>query len=160
MWACATVAPSEIEMELPVPKTGAAQQSVPLSSPTRTPIVAVSLVIARITCNDFDATVFTLALDSIMKNATFSDPTCSDASSDWALASDDVSVPLVMAAAAGMAVHEVSAMERSFVCEYGMVPKKRAPPLVTPKRQPPCTLRTYNVVVSGQFSSLRGRETA
>jgi len=38
---------------------------------------------------------------------------CSDAPSDWVLASVEVSVPLVMAAAAGMTVHEVSAMERA-----------------------------------------------
>ena len=80
-------------------------------SPTRTPVVAVSLGIAGIACEDFNATVFTLALDSIMENATFSDPTCSAASSGWVLASVGVSVPLVIAAAStGMSVHQVSAL--------------------------------------------------
>jgi hypothetical protein len=111
VWACATVASSKVP-EVPVPKTAQPTQ-VPLSSPTRTPIVAVSLGIARITCNDFDATVFALALDSTTKIATFSDPTCSDAPYDAVLASFEVSVPLVMADAAGMTVHEVSAMERA-----------------------------------------------
>ena len=41
--------------------------------------VAVTLGIAGITCVDFDATVYDLAVDSIIKNATFSDATCADA---------------------------------------------------------------------------------
>ena len=65
---------------------------------------------AGITCDDFNATVFDLALDTIIKNATFSGATCADASSDWVLVSNEVTVPLVIAATYGMSVHEVSAL--------------------------------------------------
>jgi len=88
---------------------------VPTPNPTRTPVVAVSLGIAGITCDDFNTTVFDLALDTILKNATFSDATCEDASSDSVLVSNEVTVPLVIAATYGISVHEVSLSERGCV---------------------------------------------
>jgi len=88
---------------------------VPTPSPTRTPIVAVSLGIAGITCDDFNATVFDLALDSIIQNSTFSDATCAAASSDSVLVSNEVTLPLVIAATSGVSVHEVN-MSKGALC--------------------------------------------
>ena len=105
--------PTPVPSSLPTPvPTTAEPTPVPTPSPTRTPIVAVSLSIAGITCDDFNATVYDLAVEMVVKNATFSDSTCADVSSDSVLVSNEVTVPLVIAAASGISVHEVSATER------------------------------------------------
>ena len=67
---------------------------------------------AGITCDDFNATVFNLALDSIISNSTFSDATCADTSNSVSV-SLEVTVPLVIAAAYGVSVHKVCASERA-----------------------------------------------
>ena len=85
----------------------------PTPNPTRTPIVAVTLGIAGITCDEFNGTVLDLAFDSIVKNATFSDATCADVTSSSVVVSNEVTVPLVIAAKYGSSVHEVSALERA-----------------------------------------------
>ena len=73
-----------------------------LGSATATPLDKMTTAI--------NATVFELAVDSIIDNATFSDDaTCSGASFDWVLASIDMSVPLVITAAYGHSMQEVSA---------------------------------------------------
>jgi len=75
----------------------------------------VSLGIAGITCDDFivnNATVYYLAVNLIVKNATFSDATCADVSSDSVLVTNELTMPLVIAATFGISVHEVSAPKR------------------------------------------------
>ena len=71
------------------------------------PVVAVALGIAGITCDDFNATVFDLALGMIVQNATFSDAVCADATSSSVMLSNEVTVPLVIAAKYGISVYEV-----------------------------------------------------
>ena len=57
--------------------------------------------------------MYYLAVDLIVKNATFSDATCADVSSDSVLVTNEVTMPLVIAATFGISVHEVSAPERA-----------------------------------------------
>ena len=90
-------------------------EPTPTPSPTRTPVVVMSLGIAGITCDDFivkNATVYYLAVNLIVKNATFSDATCADVSSDSVLVTNELTMPLVIAATFGISVHEVSAPKR------------------------------------------------
>ena len=108
--------PTVVPLPAPVPSaatallpTTAHPTPLPTPSPTRTPVVAVSLGIAGITCEDFNATVFNLAIDSIVQNSTFSDATCADVSTDVVVVSNEVTVPLVIAATSGISVHEASA---------------------------------------------------
>ena len=60
-----------------------------------------------ITCDDFNATVIDLALGMIVQNATFSDAVCADATSSSVVLSNEVTVPLVIAAKYGTTVYEV-----------------------------------------------------
>jgi len=79
---------------------------LPTPSPTRTPIVALALSISGITCDDFNGTVFDLALDPIVTNATFTDPIREDATSDSVSIANEATVPLIIAASWGKSVHE------------------------------------------------------
>ena len=47
-------------------------------------------------CDDFNATVFRLALDSVIPNATFSDEVCTDAATSAISVVNEVTVPLVV----------------------------------------------------------------
>ena len=51
---------------------------MPTPNPTRAPIVAVSLGMSGINCNQFDQGVYDLAMDAIVANATFSDAECAN----------------------------------------------------------------------------------
>ena len=92
---------------------------IPTPSPTRTPIVAVSLSISGITCVDFNGTVLALALASVIVNSSFSNPACTDVMSSSVSITNEVSVPLIIAARRGMSsVHEfVSDMLNASVVE-------------------------------------------
>jgi hypothetical protein len=78
---------------------------VPTPNPTRAPVVAVSLAISGITCDEFNGTVFDMALASVVANASFSDPICEDATSSSVSVANEVSVPLAVAARWGKSVH-------------------------------------------------------
>ena len=69
---------------------------MPTPSPTRTPILSVSFVMSGLQCTDFNATVFRLALASVMPSATFSDEACTDATMSSISVTSEVSVPLVV----------------------------------------------------------------
>ena len=56
----------------------------------------MSLVITGLQCDDFNATVFRLALDSVIPNATFSDEVCTDAATSAISVMNEVTVPLVV----------------------------------------------------------------
>ena len=73
----------------------------PTPAPTRTPITAVSVGVSGIACADFNATVFELALDSLVSNATFSDAACDDVGAGAVAVDNEVTVPLATAARAG-----------------------------------------------------------
>ena len=79
----------------------------------------VSLGIAGITCYEFNAEVYDLALDSIVQNATFSDAVCADATSSSVVLSNEVTLPLVIAASYGISAHEVGehALRVAAVCD-------------------------------------------
>ena len=47
-------------------------------------------------CDDFNATIFRLALDSVIPNGTFSDEVCTDATSSAISVMNEVAVPLVV----------------------------------------------------------------
>ena len=107
-----TAAPTRTSTSMPSPQPSTVfPTAAPTPSPTRTPIVAVSLGVEGITCYDFNATVFDLAIDSIVKNATFSDSACKGMPNNSVLVSNEVTLPLAIAATYGMSVHEVSASE-------------------------------------------------
>ena len=87
--------------------TTAVPTPLPTPNPTRQPIIAVSLSISGITCDSFDAVIYDLALDSVIANATFSDPACTDVTSDAVSVSNELSLPLAIAAKWGKSsVHE------------------------------------------------------
>ena len=65
--------------------------------------------------------VFDLAFALIAKNATFSDAMCADATSDSVAVSNEVTVPLVIAAAYVISVHECA--DARAACYCGVVPK-------------------------------------
>ena len=76
---------------------------VPTPSPSRTPVVSVSLVMSGLQCTDFNATVYRLALGSVVPNATFSDATCDDVTSSSISVMNEMTVPLVVVSANGAA---------------------------------------------------------
>ena len=123
--AVPTAIPTAVPTAVP---TTAFPTPIPTPSPSRTPIVAVSMTILGINCNDFNATVFDNALDSIITNATFSDPVCTDVTSSSVSVSNEVTVPLVIAAAFGVSVHEVSVGTYLSVlrCDSGAAQKELA----------------------------------
>jgi len=47
-------------------------------------------------CDAFNATVYRLALDSVVENATFSDEVCTDVTADAISVMNEVTVPLVL----------------------------------------------------------------
>merc|ERR1719502_1324348 len=65
-------APTQTPTIMPAPTP------VPTPAPTRQPIVNVLVLMDGITCGEFNATIFDTALDYIVDNATFTDPTCCD----------------------------------------------------------------------------------
>ena len=90
----------------PVPTTPVPTPA-PTPSPTRTPVVSVSLVMSGLQCADFNATVFRLALGSVMPSATVSDEACTDATTSSISVMSEVSVPLAVVFANGVVnVHE------------------------------------------------------
>ena len=79
--------------------------AMPIPAPTatrpprrRTPIVAVSVGMAGLTCTEFDddsgATVIVTVLDDIISGSAFSDPTCTDDTDDSILVALEVSAPI------------------------------------------------------------------
>jgi hypothetical protein len=66
------------------------------------------LGISGIGCDDFNATVYDLAMDSIVQNSTFSDAGCEqpDESTSFVVISNEVSLPLAIAVRVGSSVHE------------------------------------------------------
>jgi len=66
------------------------------------------LGISGIGCDDFNATVYDLAMDSIVQNSTFSDAGCEqpDESTSFVIISNEVSLPLAIAVRVGSSVHE------------------------------------------------------
>ena len=107
-------APTQVPTLMPTP----APTPMPTPAPTRTPIVLTSVALSGITCDDFNATVFQLAMDtSIGGNTTFSDSACADVSArrldaralqtSTVSVSTEVTVPLAQATAQGAgSVHE------------------------------------------------------
>ena len=81
---------------------------VPTPSPTRTPVVSVSLVMAGITCagDSFNATVYKLALTSVIADGAFSRPECAEATADSVSVTNEVTVPLMTVNALGLTAHE------------------------------------------------------
>ena len=70
----------------------------PTPPPTRTPLVAVSLGMSGLSCEDFNATVFRLALDSVVSSASFFDEVCTDTTNDAISVTNLVEVPLAIVA--------------------------------------------------------------
>ena len=101
-----TVAPTAIPTNTPATSSPTSTAPIPTPRPTRTPVVAVSLSISGITCDEFNGTVFDTALASIVKNASFSNPICEDSTSSSVSVANEVSVPLIIATRWGKTVHE------------------------------------------------------
>ena len=81
--------PTSAPTSLPSVPPSPAPTPAPTPSPTRTPIVAATLGLSGIACNDFDADVYDNAMGSVVANATFSAAVCSD------YAGDDAGVTVV-----------------------------------------------------------------
>ena len=74
---------------------------MPTPNPTRTPIVVVTLGMSGITCDDFNQTVYDLAMDSVVSNSTFSEADCTTTAtgSDPAVSvTSELTMPLVIIA--------------------------------------------------------------
>ena len=95
-------APTRAPTPVPTPSpTTAAPTPVPTPAPTRTPIVVVTLGMSGVTCDDFDQTVYDLAMDAVVSNSTFGEADCATtATGDDAAISvtSEVTMPLVMIA--------------------------------------------------------------
>jgi hypothetical protein len=85
-----TPAPTQMPTQMPTP--------APTPAPTRTPIVSVTMIMSGLQCDAFNATVFRLALDTVVSNGTFSDEVCTDVDSNRISISNEVTVPLFMVA--------------------------------------------------------------
>jgi hypothetical protein len=60
------------------------------------PVVSVTLVMYGLECDAFNATVFRLAFDTVVENATFSDEVCTDVMTDTISVTQHVTVPLFL----------------------------------------------------------------
>ena len=100
-----TTVPIPAPTATPIPAPTNVPTPVPTPCPTRTPIVAVAISISGIACNDYSATVTTLALGSIIANSSFSDSVCVNVTSSSVVVTIEVSMPLVVAANDGLSVH-------------------------------------------------------
>ena len=76
---------------------------LPTPTPTRTPVIISSASLLGISCEDFNATIFRLALDSTIGagDATFSTPACADRTAGGVEISTEVTVALAIAHARG-----------------------------------------------------------
>ena len=113
-----TLTPTSAPTQVPTMNPTPTPTPMPTPAPTRTPIVLTSVTLAGITCDDFNATVFQLAMDtSIGGNTTFSDSACTDVGArrldaralqtSTVSVSTEVTVPLAQAMAQGASsVHE------------------------------------------------------
>ena len=90
-------APSGAPTPVPTPSPSSPFPTpVPTPSPTRTPVVSVTLVMFGLECDAFNATVFKLAFDTVVENATFSDEVCTDVMTDTISVNQHVTVPLFL----------------------------------------------------------------
>ena len=94
---------------------------LPTPTPTRTPVVISSASLLGVSCDDFNATIFRLALDATIGagDATFSTPACADLSAGGVEISTEVTVALAVAHARGhygrgaVEAHVVSVLDAS-----------------------------------------------
>ena len=94
---------------------------LPTPTPTRTPVVISSASLLGVSCDDFNATIFRLALDATIGagDATLSTPACADLSAGGVEISTEVTVALAVAHARGhygrgaVEAHVVSVLDAS-----------------------------------------------
>ena len=98
-----------------------ADDAPPTPTPTRTPVVISSALLLGVSCDDFNATIFRLALDATIGagDATLSTPACADLSAGGVEISTEVTVALAVAHARGhygrgaVEAHVVSVLDAS-----------------------------------------------